>query len=110
MNIFRFFGDMSHLASILVLLLKLRASKSAAGVMINSAHRDGVHWTCRVGFGSGRQRERCGRVKPLFRLFLPAANRSVGVAAAATASVEMGYVRVREMAYVHTCPSHGCTY
>lgn len=31
MNIFRFFGDMSHLASILVLLLKLRASKSAAG-------------------------------------------------------------------------------
>lgn len=31
MNIFRIFGDMSHLASILVLLLKLRASKSAAG-------------------------------------------------------------------------------
>lgn len=31
MNIFRFFGDMSHTASILVLLLKLRASKSAAG-------------------------------------------------------------------------------
>lgn len=33
MNIFRLFGDMSHLASILVLLLKLRASKSAAGKM-----------------------------------------------------------------------------
>lgn len=31
MNIFRFFGDMSHLASILILILKLRASKSAAG-------------------------------------------------------------------------------
>ena len=34
MNIFRFFGDMSHLASILVLLLKLRASKSAAGIIV----------------------------------------------------------------------------
>lgn len=31
MNIFRLIGDMSHLASILLLLLKLRASKSAAG-------------------------------------------------------------------------------
>lgn len=31
MNAFRFFGDMSHTASILILLLKLRASKSAAG-------------------------------------------------------------------------------
>lgn len=31
MNAFRFLGDMSHTASILILLLKLRASKSAAG-------------------------------------------------------------------------------
>ena len=31
MNIFRLLGDMSHTASILFLLLKLRASKSAAG-------------------------------------------------------------------------------
>lgn len=31
MNIFRLAGDMSHTASILMLLLKLRASKSAAG-------------------------------------------------------------------------------
>lgn len=31
MNIFRFLGDMLHTASMLVLLLKLRASKSAVG-------------------------------------------------------------------------------
>ncbi|CAM9243687.1 unnamed protein product [Pylaiella littoralis] len=36
MNIFRFFGDMSHTASILVLLLKLRASKSAAGISLKT--------------------------------------------------------------------------
>eukprot|EP00752_Nemacystus_decipiens_P008722 g7783.t1 len=36
MNIFRLFGDMSHLASILVLLLKLRASKSAAGISLKT--------------------------------------------------------------------------
>ncbi|CAM9987282.1 unnamed protein product [Ascophyllum nodosum] len=36
MNIFRFLGDMSHTASILVLLLKLRASKSAAGVSLKT--------------------------------------------------------------------------
>jgi hypothetical protein len=31
MNLFRLVGDMSHLASFLVLLLKLLASRSAAG-------------------------------------------------------------------------------
>lgn len=31
MNLFRLAGDMSHLASFLVLLLKLLASRSAAG-------------------------------------------------------------------------------
>eukprot|EP00903_Cladosiphon_okamuranus_P020998 g19290.t1 len=36
MNIFRIFGDMSHLASILVLLLKLRASKTAAGISLKT--------------------------------------------------------------------------
>lgn len=37
MNIFRLTGDMSHLLSILLLLLKLRASKSAAGVWTSSS-------------------------------------------------------------------------
>eukprot|EP00904_Undaria_pinnatifida_P006805 jgi/Undpi1/3254/HiC_scaffold_15.g06628.m1 len=36
MNIFRLLGDMSHTASILFLLLKLRASKSAAGISLKT--------------------------------------------------------------------------
>ncbi|CAM9976299.1 unnamed protein product [Ectocarpus sp. 4 AP-2014] len=36
MNIFRLAGDMSHTASILMLLLKLRASKSAAGISLKT--------------------------------------------------------------------------
>lgn len=36
MNIFRLIGDMSHLASFLVLLLKLLASRSAAGISLKS--------------------------------------------------------------------------
>ena len=36
MNIFRLLGDMSHLASFIVLLLKLVASKSGAGVSLKS--------------------------------------------------------------------------
>lgn len=34
MNLFRLAGDMSHLASFLVLLLKLLASRSAAGASV----------------------------------------------------------------------------
>ena len=34
MNIFRFAGDMLHLASILILLLKILATKSAAGMFL----------------------------------------------------------------------------
>lgn len=41
MNIFRLIGDMSHTASILMLLLKLRASKSAAGEKCNQVVQDG---------------------------------------------------------------------
>merc|ERR1712216_648046 len=36
MNIFRFFGDMTHLCSILVLLLKINATKSCAGVSLKT--------------------------------------------------------------------------
>merc|ERR1712216_608509 len=36
MNIFRFFGDMTHLCSILGLLLKINATKSCAGVSLKT--------------------------------------------------------------------------
>lgn len=36
MNIFRFVGDMCHLSSILVLLLRLRVTKNAAGISIKT--------------------------------------------------------------------------
>ena len=36
MNIFRFAGDMSHVVSILVLLLRLRSSKSAVGISLKT--------------------------------------------------------------------------
>lgn len=36
LNIFRLLGDMSHLGSILMLLLKLKASKSAAGISLKT--------------------------------------------------------------------------
>ncbi|KAJ3296126.1 endoplasmic reticulum retention protein [Rhizoclosmatium sp. JEL0117] len=36
MNIFRFLGDMAHLASILILLLKINQSRSAAGISFKS--------------------------------------------------------------------------
>jgi len=36
MNIFRFAGDMTHLASILALLLKIQATKSCAGVSLKT--------------------------------------------------------------------------
>jgi len=36
MNIFRFVGDMTHLASILVLLLKIQATKSCSGVSMRT--------------------------------------------------------------------------
>jgi hypothetical protein len=35
MNVFRFFGDMSHLFSIIVLLLRLRVAKNAQGKQQN---------------------------------------------------------------------------
>lgn len=36
MNVFRFVGDMCHLSSILVLLLRLRVTKNAAGISIKT--------------------------------------------------------------------------
>ncbi|CAM9628501.1 unnamed protein product [Chrysoparadoxa australica] len=36
MNIFRFAGDMCHVASIFILLLRLRATKSAAGISLKT--------------------------------------------------------------------------
>lgn len=36
MNIFRFAGDMSHVVSILVLILRLRSSKSAVGISLKT--------------------------------------------------------------------------
>jgi hypothetical protein len=36
MNIFRLAGDMSHVFSILVLLLRLRVAKNAQGVFVDS--------------------------------------------------------------------------
>ncbi|KAI9345346.1 ER lumen protein retaining receptor [Obelidium mucronatum] len=36
MNVFRFLGDMAHLASILILLLKITQSRSAAGISFKS--------------------------------------------------------------------------
>merc|ERR1712216_695503 len=36
MNIFRFAGDMTHLLSIIVLLLKINATKSCAGVSLKT--------------------------------------------------------------------------
>jgi len=36
MNIFRFAGDMTHLLSIIALLLKINATKSCAGVSLRT--------------------------------------------------------------------------
>ena len=36
MNIFRFAGDMTHLLSIIALLLKINATKSCAGVSLKT--------------------------------------------------------------------------
>jgi len=35
MNLFRFVGDMSHLLSIIVLLLKIRATRSCRGALLD---------------------------------------------------------------------------
>lgn len=40
MNIFRLAGDMTHLLSIIVLLLKIRATRSARGALGNSRKRE----------------------------------------------------------------------
>ena len=37
MNVFRLSGDMTHLVSILVLMLKIRAMRSCAGMLIAKA-------------------------------------------------------------------------
>ena len=36
MNLFRFAGDMSHVVSIIVLILRLRVSKSAVGISLKT--------------------------------------------------------------------------
>lgn len=36
MNLFRLAGDMSHVVSILVLILRLRSSKSAVGISLKT--------------------------------------------------------------------------
>lgn len=47
MNIFRFFGDMSHLASFIFLLYRLRQSKSAAGVSLKTLELYLIVFVCR---------------------------------------------------------------
>ena len=56
MNLFRFAGDMSHVVSIIVLILRLRVSKSAVGISIKTQelflivfvtrHSRRVCWNC----------------------------------------------------------------
>ncbi|CAN0027164.1 unnamed protein product [Phaeothamnion confervicola] len=47
MNIFRFFGDLSHVASIVVLLLRLKAAKSAAGISLKTQELFLLVFVCR---------------------------------------------------------------
>lgn len=47
MNIFRLSGDMLHLASILILLLKIRVSKSCAGVSLKTQELYLIVFVCR---------------------------------------------------------------
>ena len=49
MNIFRLSGDMLHLASILILLLKIRVSKSCAGVSLKTQELYLIVFVCRYG-------------------------------------------------------------
>ena len=49
MNIFRLSGDMLHLASILILLLKIRVSKSCAGVSLKTQELYFIVFVCRYG-------------------------------------------------------------
>ncbi|KAL4458742.1 hypothetical protein ABPG75_013607 [Micractinium tetrahymenae] len=47
MNIFRLAGDMSHLLSILVLLLKIRATKSCRGISLKTQELYALVFVCR---------------------------------------------------------------
>ncbi|KAI8108092.1 hypothetical protein M9434_006122 [Picochlorum sp. BPE23] len=47
MNIFRFAGDMSHLLSIVVLLLKIRATRSCRGISLKTQELYALVFVCR---------------------------------------------------------------
>lgn len=64
MNIFRLAGDMAHLFSIVVLLLRLRVAKNAQGTIKKRNERTVLliyFLTCRLLIPLSQQAFRCGR-------------------------------------------------